>query len=139
MNKTFIDTTIVIHANDGADAGKQALAIDIITNHIRDGLGVISTQVMQEYVANAVGKLRQALPVVMHQLHLLDSLETVVITPPLVRRALEVSGIYRINYWDALIVTAAEHAGCTRILSEDFDAGQFYCGMECVDPFDGRG
>jgi predicted nucleic acid-binding protein len=135
MNKIFMDTNIIIYANDGADPRKQELAIDIVTGSIRDGLGVISTQVMQEYAVNAIGKLRQALPVVMHQLHLLETLETVLLKPALVRRALEICGIYRISYWDALIVAAAEHAGCSRILSEDLNAGQFYCGIECVNPF----
>jgi len=135
LSKTFIDTNIVIYANDAADVQKQNQAIDIVTGHLRDGLGVISTQVMQEYSVNALGKLKQALPVVMHQLHLLESLETVTIKPALVRRALEIYGIYGISYWDALIIAAAEQSGCTRILSEDLNAGQFYCGIECVNPF----
>ncbi len=98
-------------------------------------LGVISTQVMQEYAVNALDKLKQALPMVMHQLHLLESLETVVIKPASVRRALEIFGIYGISYWDVLIVAAAEQAGYGRILSEDLNTGQFYCGIECVNPF----
>ncbi len=91
---------------------------------------------MQEYTVNALGKLRQALPVIMHQLHLLESLETVVVKPALVRRALEVCSMYGISYWDALILAAAEQSGCTRILSEDLNAGQAYCGITCVNPFD---
>jgi predicted nucleic acid-binding protein len=136
MSKTFIDTNIIIYANDAADSRKQDIAIDIVSGHIRDGLGVISTQVMQEYAVNALGKLKQTLPVVMHQLHLLESLETVLLKPVLVRRALEICGIYGISYWDALILTAAEQSGCSRILSEDLGAEQFYCGIECVNPFD---
>lgn len=135
MSKTFIDTNIIIYANDSADERKQTIAIDIVSGHIRDRLGVISTQVMQEYAVNALGKIKQALPVIMHQLHLLESLETVVLKPKLVRRALEICGIYGISYWDALILAAAEQAGCGRILSEDLSAGQSYCGIECVNPF----
>ena len=135
MTKTFIDTNIIIYANDAADEAKQIMAIDLVSGHIQDGLGVISTQVMQEYTVNALKKLKQAMPFIMHQLHLLESLETVVIKPEQVRRALEIHSIYGISYWDALIVAAAEHAGCTHILSEDLSAGQFYCGIECVNPF----
>ncbi len=135
MSKTFIDTNIILYANDAADELKQSQAIDVVTGHLRDGLGVISTQVMQEYAVNAVGKLSQAIPVVMHQLHFLEALQTVIINPALVRRALEIHGVYGISYWDALIIAAAEQAGCTRILSEDLNAGQFYCGIECINPF----
>jgi len=34
-----------------------------------------------------------------------------------------------------LIVSAAERAGCTKILSEDLNAGQAYLDMTVEDPF----
>jgi predicted nucleic acid-binding protein len=40
-----------------------------------------------------------------------------------------------ISYWDALIVAAAERAGCSAILSEDLAAGQTYLGIPVIDPF----
>lgn len=135
MSKDFLDSNIIVYANDAADRRKQDLAIEIVARGLRDGTAVISTQVLQEYAVNAVGKLRQELPVVMHQLKLLEFLPIVAATPKLVRRGLEVSGLYGINFWDALIVAAAEHARCDRILSEDLNPGQFYCGMDCVNPF----
>ncbi len=135
MTGDFLDTNIIVYANDAADERKQTLALELVSQGMRAGTAVISTQVMQEYAVNAIGKLKQALPVVMHQLRLLEFLRVVTINPDLVRRALEVSGLYGISYWDALIVSAAEHSGCGRILSEDLNPGQFYCGMECVNPF----
>jgi predicted nucleic acid-binding protein len=35
----------------------------------------------------------------------------------------------------ANIVAEAEEAGCSRIISEDMNAGQVYCGMRMVNPF----
>jgi len=135
MSTDFLDTNIIVYANDQADGRKQAGAIELVAKGMRKGTAVISTQVMQEYAVNAAWKLKQALPVVMHQLRLLEFLQVVTISPDLVRRALEVSGLYGISYWDALIAAAAEHSGCGRILSEDLNPGQFYCGIECVNPF----
>ena len=40
-----------------------------------------------------------------------------------------------INYWESLIVAATEKAGCTRIVSEDLNSGQYYRGIVVVDPF----
>jgi len=117
MSTDFLDTNIIVYANDQADARKQAVAIELVAKGMRKGTAVISTQVMQEYAVNAAWKLKQALPVVMHQLRLLEFLQVVTISPDLVRRALEVSGLYGISYWDALIAAAAEgldldgHAG----------------------------
>ena len=42
---------------------------------------------------------------------------------------------YGIHFYDGMIVAAAERAGCQRILSEDFNAGQEYFGVTVVNPF----
>lgn len=135
MSKAFLDTNIIVYANDGADPRKQDVALELVARHLRAGTGVISTQVMQEYAVNALQKLKQAVPVVMHQLHLLETLEVRIVTPDLVRRALEISNLYEISYWKALIIAAAEKSGCALILSEDLNAGQNYCGIRCENPF----
>ena len=110
VNKVFLDTNLIVYANDGRDAQKQAQAIELVSAAIQDGTGVISTQVMQEYAVVAGGKLRQDLDTILRQLLLLESLEVVQITPALIRRALELQFRYQIDYWDAGILAAAEYA-----------------------------
>lgn len=133
--RCFLDTNIVVYANDASDPRKQALALDTVVRHMRERSGTISTQVLQEYAVVAVKKLKQAVPVVVHQLHLLESLSVVQISPGLVRRALEVQQIHGLSYWDSLILSAGESAACDTLLTEDLDAGSFYCGMICKNPF----
>ena len=53
----------------------------------------------------------------------------------LVERAIETLRRYGISYWDALIVAAAEHSGCRKLLSEDLNSDQLYHGIVVVDPF----
>ena len=106
--------------------------------HIRDGSGVISTQVLQEFASVALNKLRQRVDVVLAELSVLEALEVVQITPTLIRRALlEFHGLHRINYWDALIVAAAEAARCTRLWSEDFAPGSIYGLLRVENPLAG--
>lgn len=66
---------------------------------------------------------------------LLGILPVVEIDLKLVRRALSTHKESQISYWDSLIVAAAERAGCTKILSEDLNAGQIYQGVRVEDPF----
>ena len=47
----------------------------------------------------------------------------------------EIKELYGISSWDASIVAAAEAGRCSRILSEDMNAGQLYCGIRLVNPF----
>ena len=49
MGNIFIDTNIIIYANDKRDKEKQVKAIKIITGLMKSNCGTISTQVLQEY------------------------------------------------------------------------------------------
>lgn len=135
MNKVFLDTNLIVYANDTRDAHKQARAIELVTATIREGTGVISTQVMQEYVVVAGGKLRQDSEAILRQLLLLESLEVVQITPALIRRALELQFRYQIDYWDAGILAAAEYSRCHVLWSEDLNPGQLYATVRVENPF----
>ena len=53
----------------------------------------------------------------------------------MVRHAIETSQRYAIAYWDALIIAAAERAGCTRVFTEDLNDGQTYHGVVAINPF----
>jgi predicted nucleic acid-binding protein len=135
MSRDFIDTNIVVYANDMRDTAKQQLAVAVIARAIRDDTGVISIQVLQEYAHVALARLGQRQELVLRQLALLEILHVVTPTPAMVRRSVELRSLYGISFWDAGIVAAAEHAGCARILSEDLNTGQFYGGVAVANPF----
>ncbi|MGD0899483.1 MAG: PIN domain-containing protein [Thermoguttaceae bacterium] len=134
MNKVFLDTNLIVYANDTRDAEKHARAIELVTAAMREGTGVISTQVMQEYAVVAGSKLQQDPDTILRQLLLLESFEVVQITPALIRRALELQFRYQIDYWDAGILAAAEHARCHVLWSEDFNPGQLYATVHVENP-----
>jgi predicted nucleic acid-binding protein len=48
---------------------------------------------------------------------------------------LEIKGQYGIQFYDALMLAAAEAGGCNEILTEDLNDGQLYCGIKAVNPF----
>ena len=135
MNKTFIDTNVIIYANDARDEQKQKRALAIVAEHMRLGTGVISTQVLQEYAHVALNKLHQRQDVILRQLVLLEGLEVIPQSPLLIRRSVEIKTTYQISFWDACIISAAEHAKCNMILSEDLNNGQFYSGIAMENPF----
>jgi len=132
----FIDSNIVVYANDIKAGGKQTLAIATITECMRAKNGVISIQVLQEYANVALRKLQQDPPIVLRQLKLLESLRVITPSPKSVRRSVEIIQSYQISFWDAGIVTAAEEADCEVIFSEDLNAGQYYAGIEVINPLE---
>ena len=134
MKKVFLDTNIIVYGDDPRDQAKKARAAECVTRAMRDGTGVISTQVLQEYAVVAGAKLHQEPDVILAHLLLLESLEVVVITPAVIRRALELQWRYKIDYWDASILAAAEHAQCSVLFSEDLNPGQLYANVRVENP-----
>jgi predicted nucleic acid-binding protein len=135
MKRSFIDSNIIVYANDSNAGAKQHQAIDIVKTHLLKRSGVISTQVMQEYANVAITKLKQESSVVLRQLRLLENFHMAAITPKTTRRAVEILTTYQLSFWDANIIAAAEDAECELILSEHLNTGQFYAGIEVVNPF----
>ena len=134
MAKYFIDTNILIYANDKKDRSKQIKAARLITDLMKSGQGVLSTQVFQEYAHVALSKLGQTEEVVLRQLHLLEHMEVIQQSPAMIRRAVEIKKTYNINFWDACIVANAKYAECDTIYSEDLNTGQFYSGIRIENP-----
>ena len=135
MEKVFIDTNIVVYANDSRDMKKQNAAIELITSLMKAKNGVISTQVLQEYAAVAIRKLQQKHEIVIRQLKLLEAFEVVRQSPEMIRRALEIMYSYKIGFWDSCIISNAEYGNCSVIYSEDLNTGQYYSGIKVENPF----
>ncbi len=131
----FIDTNLIVYANDRRDPQKQQRALDVIRREMRERTGVISIQVLQEFANTALKKLGQRPPIVLRQLALLETLTVVRPDPPMVRRAVELSTLFQLSFWDAAIFSAAESAGCRNLFSEDLNAGQAYGAIRVIDPF----
>ena len=133
----FLDTNVVVYAYDESNPEKQRVARGLL---LRGGVGsklVISTQVLAEFAAAMLHKMTPpAAPnAVMEGLDALASIRLIVPDGEMVRRAVEARSSYGIHFYDGMIVAAAERAGCERILSEDFNAGQKYFGITAAKPF----
>jgi predicted nucleic acid-binding protein len=133
--KYFIDTNIIVYANDSADKKKQDRALEIISDLIKKKSAAISTQVLAEYAFTALKKLEQKSEVILRQISLLESLEVIRQSPDIIRRGIEIKTFYKIGFWDACIIAAAEFAKCDLILTEDLTTGQFYSGIPVLNPF----
>lgn len=130
----FIDTNLIVYANDRRDKAKQASALAVVRKAIREGSGIISVQVLQEYANTALTKLGQEPTVVLRQLALLESMRVVCPDAMMVSRAVELKSLYQISFWDASILAAAESTGCSRLLTEDLNDGQMYGSIRVMNP-----
>ena len=67
-------------------------------------------------------------------LHSFWRFETVVVTPEIIKDAIDCSLINRLSFWDSLIVVAAESARCEKIWTEDLNHGQIIRGVRIENP-----
>ena len=132
----FVDTNVWVYAVDAADPAKRQRALEVTAPAPGRDL-VVSTQVLTEFFAVVTRKLvvplsaEDAEPLV-HQLALLP---VVAIDSSLVASAISGSREWQLSIWDALILRAAETAGCGRVLSEDLAAGRTYGSVVVENPF----
>jgi predicted nucleic acid-binding protein len=133
--RSFIDTNVLVYA-DAADApDKQARASILIAQLLRNGEGVISTQVLNEFVNAALRKLSLPLELVRARVRLYSRFETVNASSSAIGEALDLHALHRISFWDALILQAARQSGCVQLLTEDMQSGATIGGVRIVNPF----
>ena len=109
----------------------------MLSEAIAEGTGVLSAQVLGEFFNTVTWKIPNRIPVEVAEeaVDLFATLPVVALDLGIVQRAITTSRRYQISYWDGLIIAAAERAGCTRLISEDLNAGQSYNGVMAVNPF----
>lgn len=132
----FLDTNILVYAYDVSQPAKQRVAQTLVRKAMA-GEFLISTQVLAEFAATLLHKLVPA-PSAADVSLLLDALGPIpLITPDaeIVRRGVQAHAAYHLHFYDAMIVAAAERAGCARIWSEDMNSGQTYFGITVTNPF----
>jgi predicted nucleic acid-binding protein len=104
MSKVFLDTNILIYSLDSSDAGKRKKSRRLIKSLAGENSGVISTQVMQEFYVAATAKLGADPLLIKDILRSLERFETIMVSPALIKEAIDCSIINRVSFWDALIV-----------------------------------
>jgi len=134
MSKVFVDTNILVYCMDESDKKRKARCRTLVEALVGDLYGVLSTQVLQEFYVAATKKLGADPLAVKDILHSFRRFETVVITPEIIKDAIDCSLINRLSFWDSLIAVAAESARCEKIWTEDLNDGQIIRGVRIENP-----
>jgi len=134
----FVDSNILIYAEDGASPDKQAVAVQWIEQLWRTRSGRMSTQVLNEFYVNVTRKLKPPMPQG-------DARATVrrfasgwnpwQIDQATVETAWAMEARHGLQYWDCLVLAAAQHSGCALVLSEDMQHQGRYGAVQVINPF----
>lgn len=129
--KAFFDTNVLIYAfaqNDPrSDAAEALLAAG----------GLVSVQILNEFVAVAVRKLGMPWSDVLEALSAIRTLcpSPVPLTVDTHESALRIAQQFGYRIYDSLVVAAALEAGCDTLYSEDMQHGQVIEALTIRNPF----
>lgn len=135
--KQFVDTNILVYVHDLSAGAKCFRAQEVVGDLWQARSAVISTQVLQELYFALRRRLRVPMSVVEAQEALRDYFEwdLVINNRQSIIRAAELEKRFKISFWDALILQAAENSGASVLYSEDLNHGRLYGSVRVVNPF----
>jgi predicted nucleic acid-binding protein len=136
-DRTFVDTNILVYAHDLDAGNKHEVARGIVTELWESRLGVLSTQVLQEFYVTLTRKIPAPLakPTVRGIVKSYFNWDVVLNDARIILQASEIEETYRLSFWDALIVSAAFSRNAVTILTEDLNDGQYVEGIMIINPF----
>ncbi len=134
-NRAFLDTNILVYAQDTGSPDKQRKSREIIAQLADSGDGVLSTQVMQEFFVAATRKLGVDPLAAKGVLKTLSVFDVVQVSALLIHEAIDCSILNQLSFRDSLILAAAASAGCSTVISEDLASGQTILGVKIQNPF----
>jgi predicted nucleic acid-binding protein len=136
-DKYFVDSNILVYANDRSEKVKHERAKQILFDGISKQDIAVSTQVLSEFYVTVTKKIKIKLPVdiAKKEIELLRTIEIVEIDFNLIIQAINISTKNNLSYWDALILSAAQKARCTILYSEDLSTGQTMDTVTIINPF----
>ena len=129
--KPFLDTNVLVYAALSDDPRRPA------AEQLMAAGGTISVQVLNEFVNVARGKLSWSWPDIEMMLALVRSQSRRVLDISVATHeaAIALARDHRLSFYDALIVAAAQEAGCDTLFTEDMQHGRKFGGLVVVNPF----
>jgi len=134
-NRHFLDSNILIYTDDHDAPEKQERSLELFEELRSSGLGVVSTQVLQEYFVTATRKLGVPAEIARRKVELFARLDVVQINLDMILGAIDFHRLHRFSFWDSLIIRAAIAGGCLKFLTEDLQHQQRIEGLEIINPF----
>ena len=132
---TFLDTNILVYSVDGKDPVKQGIARKILIEALVSREYLISAQVLNEFSNIALLKLKMSIQEVRRFVEIFGQINVVSIDRSWTDKALSLKEKFGTQFFDSLLLVAAEENGCDTILTEDLNDGQVYGSVKAVDPF----
>lgn len=135
--KSFVDTNILIYAEDRDAGERHGVARDLLIELWNTRSGVLSVQVLQEFYVNITRKPKKPLsaPKALEIVREYLAWEVVENSTRLLIASIELHRKAQLSFWDASVVQAAIEADCSCLYTEDLSDGQRFGNLVIKNPF----
>jgi len=131
-----IDTNVLVYVQDSRDPIKNAIASEIFLTVSALDDTRIALQVLGELYSVLTRKLKQDASTAKQAVEAVATVfEPFGYRTSDVFAALNLADAGVLSYWDGLLVSAADQAGCNILISEDMQNGFSYGSLEIISPF----
>ena len=134
----FLDTNLFVYTFDANAPTKAKKAAQLIRRAADTGEGIISYQVVQEFLSVAFRRFAQPMTVAEAEQYLITVLRPLLAvhsSTAIYFAALRIAEKHRFSWYDSLIVAAALEGQCERLYSEDFQHGRKIETLRIENPF----
>ncbi len=137
-DKAFLDTNIFAYSFDKTAPEKKKRASTLIKEQLERGTGVISYQMLQEFINVSYRKFKPSMN--LRELErfiedVLSHLWKVYASQDLIYSAIGLKEQFNYSSYDSLILAAALEAGCSTLYSEDLQHEKKIYSVQIINPF----
>ena len=131
----FIDTNVWVYALSAQNHAKKTVAVNLIAKSYREDVICVSSQVLKEFANFAFKKTAKSAVEINAMLAKIGSYTFVADTRELIADGVVGKETWQVGFYDALMIAAANKAGCSTIFTEDLNNGRKYGNVTVVNPF----
>ena len=117
------------------DPRKRARVRELIRRLVRERHGVLSLQVLQEFLAAATRKPGMSSEDARSRIVQYSRFDVVTLGAANLIAAIHLHRLHHLSIWDALVVRAALNGACTTLHTEDMQSGYVVDSLAVRNPF----
>ena len=133
----FVDTNVLVYSRDASELPKQKQAMAWMARLWSEQTGRLSFQVLNEFYVTVTKKLQPGMDLhsAREDVRFLLAWRPIPTDARVVESAWRIQDRYRLSWWDALIVSAAQLIDCRYLLTEDLQENRNFGNLEVINPF----
>ncbi len=134
----FLDTTVFVYTFSKTEDEKRKKSVDMISKALSSETGIISTQVVQEFINVATRKFTKPLNENDCKKYIntvLSPLCEIFPDMDLYFQAIDIQSATGYGFYDSLIISAALKGNCGILYTEDMQHKQNILGLTIINPF----